>query len=119
MSEQALKAAPSGTSSAGTAVSGAYPVFVDGKSEPAGGKELPKVTVEKPDLEELAQQLNSVSRAIGRDLRFQVDLDRGNAVLQVLDSETGEIIRQIPHEKAAIGVGHNGAIQIQLLDELV
>lgn len=120
MSEQALRAVPSGTSSStGTAATGTYTVLANGKSKPASGKELPTVKVEKPDLEELAQQLNSVSRTIGRDLRFQVDIGRGNAVLQVLDRETGEIIRQIPHEKASVGVSYNGAVHVKLFDDMI
>jgi len=120
MSEQALKAPPSGTSSVtGTAVTGTYRVVTDGKPDPTVGKKLPEVAVEKPDLEQLAQELNTASRSIGRDLRFQVDMERGNAVLQVIDSETGEIIRQIPQEKAATALQNTGASSFRLFDALI
>ncbi len=120
MSDQTLNATPSGNSSkTGTAPTGTYPVIESGKNDPALGKELPQVIAEKPDLEQLAKELNTVSQSIGRDLRFQVDLDRGNAVLQVIDSETGEIIRQIPHESAAQAFGNSGSARIRLIDALV
>lgn len=120
MSEQALKPASSGTGSAtGSAATGSFPVLTGGKTAPAAGNELPKVEVEKPDIDRLVQELNTVSRSIGRDLRFQVDLDRGIAVIQVLDSETGEIIRQIPKEDTNVVLSDNGSLQIRLFDEVV
>lgn len=120
MSEHAFKAAPSGASSvAGNAASGLYPALGSGKNETSSGKALPVAITEKPDIEHLAKQLNLAPRSIGNDLRFQVDLDRGHAVLQVVDHETGEIIRQIPQEKAAVELSTNGSVQIRLLDEMV
>lgn len=123
MSEQALIATPSGASSTtGSAVTGTFAVLPSGKTDPTIGKVLPTHTVEraeKPDLEELAQELNRASQSVGRDLRFQVDLDRGNAVLQVIDRETGEIIRQIPHENAAHALRNSGSSSIRLLDAVV
>ena len=71
MSEQALKPAPSGTGSvAGLAATGTYPVLPDGKAAPADGKDLPKVEFEKPDIDRLVQELNTVSRSIGQPVRF-------------------------------------------------
>lgn len=120
MSEPALKPAFSGTgsSTAGTAT-GSYRVVPGGNTGTRGGKALPPRTAEKPDLARLAQELNNASRQIGRELRFQVDLKLGYAVIQVLDSETGEIIRQIPQEKAAFMVASNGSLQMRLFDDLV
>lgn len=120
MSEHALKAAPSGASSVtGNAATGSYPALNSGRNNVGAGKALPVVAVEKPDMERLAKDLNIARRSIGNDLRFQVDLDRGHAVLQVVDHETGEIIRQIPQEKAAVTLGENGSMSIRLVDELV
>ena len=36
-----------------------------------------------------------------KDLRFKVDMNSGRSVIQVLDRDTGEIIREIPPEKAS------------------
>ena len=120
MSEQALKPASSGTGSPGTsAATGTYRVITGGQASPESGNPLPQAAREKPDPARLAQELNAASRRIGRDLRFQVDLKLGYAVIQVLDRETGEIIRQIPQEKAAVSVSGNGNLQMRLFDELV
>ena len=120
MSEQALKPVSSDAGSvAASAATGSYPVLVGGKREHATGQALPEAAAQKPDLERIAQELNIASRSVGRDLRFRVDLDKGEAVIQVLDRETGEIIRQIPQEKAALVLTGNGAMQIRLFDELV
>ncbi len=86
-------------------------------AESSSGKQLP--APEKPDLEGLARQLNIVSQSIGRDLRFQVDMESGRSVIQVLDSETGEIIRQIPPENAKTYVSDLGEVALRLYDDQV
>ena len=70
----------------------------------------------KPDLERLTQKLNLASETIGRDLRFEVDMASGRSVIQVLDRETGEIIRQIPPEKAQVVLTKNGFVELRLYD---
>lgn len=120
MSEPVFKAASSGTSSAtGTAVTGSYPALNGGNAEPRAGKELPQAAREKPDMESLAKELNVASRSIGNDLHFKVNLDKGPVVLEVIDRETGELIRQIPQEKASVALNVNGSVAIRLFDEMV
>ena len=104
---------------AGGAATGNYPVLYPGKENPAAGKELPPPATEKADIERLAGDFDIASMSISRDLRFQVDLDKGSAVIQVIDRETGEIIRQIPQEKVALDLNVSGSVQIRLLDDLV
>ncbi len=90
-----------------------------GGNEPApAGKVLP-VEIPKADLGALAKQLNDAARNIGRDLRFEVNLESGRSVIQVLDRETGEIIRQIPPEKVTPYLKENGALEVRLYDEVV
>jgi flagellar protein FlaG len=36
----------------------------------------------------------------GTQLRFRVDSDAGRVVVQVLDAQSGEVVRQIPREEA-------------------
>lgn len=91
----------------------------NGRVAPEPGKELPASATEKTDLGTLAAKLNVSSRTIGRDLRFRVDMNSGRSVIQVLDSDTGEIIREIPPEKARISIAGNGNLQISLYDEMV
>jgi FlaG protein len=120
MSEQALEAMPSGTSSkTGDVVSGRLPLLAGGKADSGTGNKLPVIVAGRPDMARLAQELNAASRNMGNDLRFHVDLDEGPAVLLVIDRETGEIIRQIPQEKATLALSGNGSVQIRLMDDLV
>lgn len=89
-----------------------------GKPTPADGNLLP-VESEQVDLEAVVEQLNLETQSIGRDLRFEVNLDSGRSVIQVLDRETGEIIRQIPPEKVSPTRQENGALMVRLYDEIV
>jgi flagellar protein FlaG len=88
-----------------------------GNAEAVGGKSLP--TLQEADLEGLARQLNIASQTIGRDLRFRVDMESGHSVIQVLDRETGEIIRQIPPENAKTYVSDLGEVALRLYDSQV
>ena len=89
-----------------------------GKTAPQAGKEAPVAAEEQVDLEAIAAELNVASQSIGRDLRFKVDMASGSSVIQVLDRETGEIIREIPPEKAKLSVSSDGAMQLRLYDAL-
>ena len=89
-----------------------------GKVAPETGKERPAEVQQEPDLEALAAQLNVASQSIGRDLRFKVDMNSGQSVIQVLDRDTGEIIREIPPEKAQVTVLSNGDMYLRLYDAL-
>ncbi|MBT8098093.1 MAG: flagellar protein FlaG [Gammaproteobacteria bacterium] len=89
-----------------------------GNDDATAGKVLP-AQAEKPDLKKVAEQLNISSQSIGRDLRFEVNLESGRSVIQVLDRQTGEIIRQIPPEKVTPYLQENGAIVVRLYDEVV
>lgn len=68
----------------------------------AGGQLLP----EKPaaheltekEVEEVVSNLNEFVQNIRRDLSFTVDEDSGRTVIKVIDSETDQVIRQIPPE---------------------
>ena len=67
------------------------------------GKSLPpeEAVQAKPDREELQEavaQLNQHIQQIQRDLLFSVDDSSGRTVVQVVNSETDEIVRQIPSE---------------------
>lgn len=44
-------------------------------------------------------------------------MESGRSVIQVLDRETGEIIRQIPPEKAEVTLTSNGFVELRLYDE--
>lgn len=90
-----------------------------GKQTPVTGNDVPAPKKQAPDIEALAAKLNIASQSIGRDLRFKVDMAKGQSVIQVLDRETGEIIREIPPEKAQLSISVNGDVQLQLYDRVV
>lgn len=116
MSDQDVKLAGNST--------GTFPVIrpttpdtgAGGKSAPQNGNDLPAKQIDDADLEALAAKLNIQSQSIGRDLRFKVDMDSGKSVIQVLDRETGEIIREIPPEKAEVSLSVNGDMRLRLYD---
>ena len=90
-----------------------------GNSEPQDGKNVPAENKKSPDMEQLAQSLNVSSRSIGRDLRFEVDMESGRSVIQVLDRDTGELIRQIPPEKTSLYLLEAGSVALRLYDDSI
>jgi flagellar protein FlaG len=91
-----------------------------GKDAAASGQSLPPPAADTaPNIDRIVQSLNEAPAAIGRDLRFQVDVFSGKSVIQVLDQETGELIRQIPPEKVSLFVRAEGDVGLRLLDEVV
>ena len=89
-----------------------------GKTEPASGNSVPVAEKSTAEVKELARKLNVATQSIGRDLRFEVDMESGRSVIQVLDRDTGEVIRQIPPEKADLYMSESGAVALRLLDAL-
>lgn len=72
-----------------------------GQEVAANGELLPQQ--DKPDqsakVEQAVSQVNEFVQSLSRDLQFTVDQDSGRTVIKVLDSETKEVIRQIPPEE--------------------
>ncbi len=113
MSDQDVKAI------SGTGTFAILPATGDTPTNPgqaaAGGSVLPPPAA-KPDLERLTAKLNLASETIGRDLRFRVDMERGRSVIQVLDRDTGEVIREIPPDEADVTLTKNGFVELRLYD---
>lgn len=51
------------------------------------------------DVEQAVSQVNQFVQNLSRDLQFTVDEHSGRTIIKVLDSETKEVIRQIPPEE--------------------
>lgn len=49
--------------------------------------------------QELAENLNALMQQVQRSLRFSVDDNTGSQVIQVVDLQTDEVVRQIPAEE--------------------
>jgi flagellar protein FlaG len=54
---------------------------------------------EDQSVEQTVEQINDYFQSMGRDLNFKVDDESGRTIITVLDSETKEVIRQIPPEE--------------------
>lgn len=122
MSEQTIKAISSATGNFRSLGSPTMPRTDSdgGKVGSTDGKALPVEPARpKPDMQKIAKLLNMAPRSIGRNLRFEVDLDSGTSVIQVLDRETGEVIRQIPPEKVSTYLQAEGGLAIRLYDEVI
>lgn len=90
-----------------------------GKAESSSGNSLPPdAGNDSRALQAFAQDLAAVSLSIGRELRFIVDLDSAQPIIQVLDSETGEVIRQIPADLVSSYSLADGVQAVHLLDML-
>ncbi|MDJ0793404.1 MAG: flagellar protein FlaG [Woeseiaceae bacterium] len=117
MSDQDVKNISATTGTYAVLRPGREPVSQGGKEAAEAGKNVPEQS--EPDVEKLVQELNVAAQSIGRDLRFQVDLENGRSIIQVLDRETGELIRQIPPENAKTYVSEIGDVALRLYDARV
>lgn len=64
---------------------------------PGSGKALP--ADERSAVDETVGRMNEYVQNFQRDLQFRVDEDSQRIVVTVLDSKSGEVIRQIPSEE--------------------
>lgn len=119
MSDQDVKIISSATGSFRTLPISSERPLPSGSQSPQPGNDVPAPKKQEPDLEALAAKLNVASQSIGRDLRFKVNMASGQSVIQVLDRETGEIIREIPPEKADVSLSINGDVELRLYDRVV
>jgi len=79
---------------------GATSAQQSGNTAPNDGQGLPAgSSPEAPDMVRAAERLNQLAREAARDLRFRVDDLSGRTVITVLNSTTGEVVRQIPAEE--------------------
>ena len=50
-------------------------------------------------LEETVEELNQMVQSVRRNLQFSIDKESGRTVIKVIDSDSEEVIRQIPPEE--------------------
>ena len=88
----------------------------------SSGKTLPQATVNSPPapaasvrqrIDRAVASLNDYAQSLQRDLRFTLDEELGRPVVRVLDSETQELIRQIPNETALKLARNLKSIQVE------
>jgi len=58
-----------------------------------------KTSADEAKLDKVVEDLNEFVQVIQRKLQFSVDEESGKTVVKVIDSETDQVIRQIPSEE--------------------
>lgn len=72
---------------------------------PGSGQTLPPQATSS-EVKEAVIRLNSYVQNLRRDLQFRVDENSDRVIVTVVDSESGEVIRQIPSEEV-MAVAHS------------
>ncbi len=76
---------------------------VEGQSLPEKGNDLPQQngnkSVSEVELREAVGQINDYVQKVQRDLSFSMDEGSGRTIIKVIDSDSGEVVRQIPNEQ--------------------
>ena len=54
---------------------------------------------EKPDLKQVTAELEQISLAFDRRLKFVVDSDSREIIIKVIDNETDKVIKELPPEE--------------------
>lgn len=69
-------------------------------SEEDAGQPQKAANADKPvDMADLVERFRSQVQSIQRDLNFSVDDSTGDVVVQVIDGDSGKVVRQIPSEE--------------------
>ncbi len=58
-----------------------------------------QVEMSRDELESVVSQLQDYVQSIQRDMKFQIDDATGRVIVQVIDSNSQEVVRQIPSEE--------------------
>ncbi len=58
-----------------------------------------QVEISRDELESIVSQLQDYVQSIQRDMKFQIDDATGRVIVQVIDSHSQEVVRQIPSEE--------------------
>ena len=93
----ALPASQSGTAgSAGPAAASALPPL---PAPDAAGAAAPAPTPSVQEVKQAVEQINRFMQQSNRTLQFSFDKEANRIVVKITDSQTGELIRQIPSEE--------------------
>jgi len=85
---------------------------------PGDGNPVPPVMAPPPvtAVNEAVNRLNEYVQTLRRDLQFRVDKETNSVVVTVLDSQTHEVIRQIPAEEVLAVAKSIDKVQGVLID---
>ncbi len=101
--ETAVSIAPVAVPEAVIARADVSPVLSAVKSDP---KPVRQPKVSESSIKSMVKELNTAVKMFNTNLSFSVDKDTGKTVIKVIDTETKEIIRQIPPEDALRVAAH-------------
>jgi len=71
----------------------------------------------QPDLHELASSLNQYAQNLRTSLHFQVDHTTGELVISVIDTQTNQVLMQVPNQEALAVAQSLARMQAQLLQQ--
>lgn len=71
----------------------------------------------KEQVQEAVEQIKEVTDNLAQNLQFSIDEDTGTTVVKILDSQTQEVIRQMPTEEALSIAKALDKVQGLLFDE--
>lgn len=74
------------------------PVSLSASDEPEADSVA--AAMSRDQLDSVVAGMQSTMQSIRRDINFQVDDSSGRVVVKVVDSASGEVVRQIPSEEA-------------------
>lgn len=70
-----------------------------GQTLPVDGKGQPPQAANTAEVRQAVSTINEIVQSVQRDLSFNMDEGSGKYVIRVVDTESGELIRQIPTEE--------------------
>ena len=90
-----------------------------GEHEKASAAQLPVEAKEtKPEqVKEAVDQIQQFTQTLAQNLKFSIDEDTGKMVVKIVDTQTQEIIRQMPSEEAIKIASALGKIQGLLFND--
>jgi len=77
----------------------ATPVATPRQNLPGSGQTLPVQAAQGAAVQMAVSRLNDYVQSMQRDIRFSIDKGTGETVIKVVDTNSGETIRQLPSEE--------------------
>lgn len=95
-----LKSVPAGDHASGVRQAKSAKQEVTDSAHTVGQSQVARSETTAEELRGAVTRLNDYVQSVQRDLQFEVDMERGQTIVRVVDNETQEVIRQIPDEVA-------------------
>lgn len=89
----------SGTANALPQAGGRLPAPPTAASAPSAGERAQPAAVLPGQLQQAVKMVNKFIEPVAQDLEFSIDKETGKSVVRVIDTETHQVLRQIPEEE--------------------